>query len=281
MIYLLLCVLSSVVFMQILRCGQGKGVNTLAAVAVNYVIAFLFSAGFMLLRGEATSRELAFHAAAVGVVNGVLFFAHVPFVLGSFSIAGVGVTTALTRAGIVIPALVAWYAWGEAMTVARWLALGLVPPAMLLLRPSNGNGHKLTARADATLVMCLLVAGVILTIHKYAEVHFDSGGNEVYKVALFGAAALSSVGYVLVRRIPCARRDVGVGVALGAANAATLLFVMFGLAVVPATVFYPTTGCLTLCLNVIAAYWLWREALVKRQAWGIAVAVAILVLANV
>ena len=280
MVYVVLFALSTTAFSQIMHYGQRRETYVLSFVAVNYVIASVVTTVVWRSKGLDLGGIQVWPTVVTGFINGVLFFSHIPFVFGAFRMAGVGAATAIGRSGVVLPALVAWYAWGETMTPQRWLALALVPFAMFLLRPPDRSCRRLTVKADAFLLGYLFIGAGILVVHKYADIHFSPGEQEIYKVSLFTTAAVTSVSYVVLRRISCTIRDMRVGMSLGLCNAAALLFVMLGLASVPAVVFYPTSACLSICMNVFASRWLWKETLVAKQLAGVLLTIAIVVLTN-
>jgi len=279
-VYLFLFVCCSVTFVQVLRYGQARGADSVSAIAVNYIIAVGASLVLYAQAGISPEPRLAHAAVITGVINGLLFFSHVPFVLISFRAAGVGITAAATRVGIVIPILIAWLAWREEMTPLRWLGLALLPPAMFLLRPTGEKKTRLTLKGDIALTGCLVVAGAIFSIHKYADVHFNPAQIELYKVALFTTAMLAAVAYTAWKQLRCGKMELAVGTVMGLANVGALLNVMRGLARVPAVVFYPVSGSLIICLNVLVSLVLWKETLKRRQIAGLALAVLIILLAN-
>ena len=281
MFYLLIVVLSTVAFMQTLRYGQRREVHLYSAVAVNYLIAFatvLLLSGLLHANGDA---RLPWHAIIAGAATGVLFFGHVPIILGCFRKAGVAVTTAIGGCSPIVPVVVGWAVWEEAMTTHRWIALAIVPIAMWLLRPGNVGRFQLTLATDLLLLANFAGGGVIYTMQKYADVHFELEKQEVYKVSLFGMAAVISILFAVITKVPLKRRDLGVGIMLGLLNATTLTFTLLGLGLVASVVFYPTATCLMVCLNVTMARLLWHEQLKPRQLAGVALALAVIALTNV
>jgi drug/metabolite transporter (DMT)-like permease len=280
MIFLLIFVCGNVLFNQCLRYGQKHGANILAAVSVNYAIAALVSTGIYLGRGLQFSQLLDPHVLAIAGVNGVFYFIHILIVLAAYRVVGVGITAALTRAGVILPSVVAWFAWSEAMTPYRWIALGLVPVAMVLMRRHETTQAHFTLKGDMVLLASFAMAGVILTIHKYAEVHFDLDQREAYKTLLFLVASLSSLGYAAVKRVRYSRHDIALGVVIGLTNATMLFVVLVCLARMPAVVFYPTSASLDICLNVIVSRFAWNEKLLKRQLAGVALAIGVVLLTN-
>ncbi|MBI4026339.1 MAG: hypothetical protein HY360_15245 [Verrucomicrobia bacterium] len=281
MIFLLLAVVGSVCFNQCLRYGQKHGTNILAAIVVNYLIAAGASLMIFLSHGLSPSRLLDGHVIAVAGVNGILYFAHILVILAAYRIVGVGITAALSRAGTVVPVLVSWLAWGETMTPYRWVALALVPVSMILMRRRESSHPRVTVRGDLVLFTCFAMAGTILTLHKYAQIHFTVGQRETYMTLLFTFATLSSLSYAFARRVEYSKGDVALGGAIGFVNASMLLLVLICLARIPAVVFYPTLASLEICLNVFASRLLWKESLLKRQMMGLLLAIGIVLLTNV
>ena len=175
--------------MQSLRFAQLRGTQMLPTIAVNYVVAFLASFTVLLFRSEGLPSVSPWLPLGMGAFNGVLFISSVPFLLGSFGSTGVGVTTATLRGATLIPVLVSWYAFQEPMNSFRWIAVGLLLPAMFMIRPRDATRPDLTVKTDLFLLALFVNAGLIQTMHKLAEVYLEVGQQEIYKTTVFGTAA--------------------------------------------------------------------------------------------
>ena len=280
MIYLLTMVLCIVAFMQTLRYGQLRELHVYSVIAVNYVVATAAVFGVSGLHTITGTLPMPWHSVAAGAATGALYFTHILITLGCFRTAGVGVTVAVGGCSLIIPAVVGWAVWEESMTVYRWIALVLVPPATWIMRPGNGMRPRLTLVSDALLFANFAAAGLVSTMQKYADVHFFAESKEVFKVSLFGFAAVCSIVFTLLRKLPLRRRDVGVGVVLGLINAASLIFTLLALQVIASVVLFPTSMCLVICINTALSRFLWKERLKPRQYVGIAFAMLIIVLIN-
>jgi drug/metabolite transporter (DMT)-like permease len=271
-------VFSAVGFMQTLRYGQQHGGNVLGLVAVNYVIALIGVTILATLRVRSVGLDMSGVAIAGGFVSGTVYFLHLITQLSAFKTSGVGIISAANRSAIVVPAVVAWACWGETMTVYRWLALAMIPPAMFLMRPAGSDGQRITFKAEALLIGCFLFGSVIGTLFKAVDVYLDAAQQETYKVALFATAFVWTCSTAIIRRIPLTRRDVAAGALLGVFNTLNLISVLLALVVIPAVILYPTSGCLMICINVILGRWLWKETLSRRQVKGLLLALAIVLL---
>jgi len=280
MTYLILCVLSIVIFTQSLRLGQKREANVIVVAAVNYVAAALFSLIGFLCEGIDSFDHVPWLAAAA-IVNGVLYFIHILIVMAGYRVVGVGITSALVGSGVIVPVLISWFAWSEIMTPYRWIAVGLVPLVMTLVRPHAKRSAHYTLKADVILFLCFFVAGVVFTIHKSVNVYFPPSSQGLYQFMLFTAAAISSSAYVIAGGYSASGEDFLLGVGAGLSNSLATLFLLLSLTVIPAVVFYPTNQCLVIAVNVVLSRILWGEWMVKRQIVGLALAVAIIILANV
>ena len=249
------------------------------ASAVNYVAAAVIA---VVLAGMRLPADLSdqWIPMVLGGVNGVLYFLHLMVILAAFRLTGVGITIAFTGMGAVVPVLVAWCFWWEPMSPLRWAAAGLLPAAVFLMRPPGNQHRHLTLKADVLLAISLLGAGLIGTIHKSVTVYAPGGGVAVYQAALFTTAAVTSVGYVWLRRLHYDRGTILAGSVLGACNLLATLFILLSLSVIPAVVHYPTSGSLIIACSVIVSWVLWSERVTKRQIAGLTLAVSVVVLAN-
>ena len=291
MLYCTLYIVSVIVLTQLLRYVQRSGRDVFPAVAINYLVAAAFSAVALAIMWSRIEWPRHWPAAGLGAVCGVLYFLHLLLVLAGFRLVGVGVTWAFAALGIVIPVFLSWFAWGENMSNFQWAAMAMLPVAVVLLRPTNGPHRKLTLKGDLILVLVFVMAGAIGTLHKAME--FQAGkamespvdkamavraAIPAYQFVLFAVAAATSAGYVHFKRRRYDRPTVALGSAMGLSNALATLFILLGLAAMPATVFYPISSSLVIALSVIVSYLLWRERVTARQVLGLLIAVGVVVL---
>ncbi len=292
--WLVLYVFCALHFSQLLRLGQKRSCRTMAVVGVNYLLAAAISVSAMLLLGGlgAEGRARLF---LYGSSNGVLFVLHALVIMAAFRIVGTGITWAFVGSGVVIPVIVARCIWKEDVNCLQWVALALVPVAVVLMRPPKKEGEagkRAGLKGDAILLLCLVMAGTIGTLHKAQEVYvgalpvardtgaFVSPERLFYQSTLFLATAVMSTCYMLGARLRPTGRETAIGLGVGLANTGGLFFALLAINAVAATVFFPSSGCLVIVANTVAGRVLWRERLVPRQWAGLAVALAIVVLAN-
>ncbi len=306
MVYLGAYVVCVLFFSQLLRLGQKRSCRTASVAGINYAVTAVLSAGMFLFCGAWNAAGPGV-AAGLGAANGVLFWVHLLVMVAGFRRAGVGITWAFVSSGVVLPVLVAHFAWGEAMSLPQWLALGIVPAAVVLLRPrgkkeeegaGEGNGKRLGLSGDVILLLCFLMAGAIGTIHKaqefYTKLLLAGAGGELdgaqellarntrlfYQAVLFGVSCLCSVGYMCLKRMRPTVREFKIGGGVGAVNTFGLFFTLLAINAVAAAVFFPTSACLIIILNTVLGRALWKERISPRQIAGVGLALAVVVLSN-
>ena len=280
MIYVAINILSIMTLTQLVRFGQLRGMRILIAIMINYMVAAVLSGAAFFGSGASGPIPVFKGALPFGVLNGALFFTHFLLLLASYQLAGLGITTALVGSGAIIPVVVSWLVWGEAMPWTRWMAVGLVPVTMFLLRPRRDGSRPMTLKGDAVLVLAVLMGGTILTVHKAAVVAQIGDQASLYRFALFSTAAVCSTLYVIFHRLRIGRRESGLGCVVGLVNGAGLWATVNGLNVLPAVVYYPIVNCMVIVLNIVLSGILWKERITRRQVAGIATAMVVVILAN-
>jgi multidrug transporter EmrE-like cation transporter len=178
MAFAFLNILFVLVFSQSLRYSQVRGARDYVAGAVNYVLAAMLA--WVALAYVASREPLTWWpAAALGAAEGASFFGQFLLLLVAYRLAGVGITTATTAAGIVVPVLVAWMYWGEPMTPWRWAAMAMVPASMVLMRPSRSPHPHLNWKADLALAASFLNSGLASVLHKAANIYAPAAAPTV------------------------------------------------------------------------------------------------------
>lgn len=198
-------------------------------------------------------------------------------ILRCLQLAGVGLTTAVTNCSSVVAVITSWAIWAEAVSTAQWAAVALTPGAMFLMR-RGGAVTTISLRADLWLLMSMVTAGVILSIHKAAEVIGDEQSTPSYNVCLFAAAMTASLIHTMAMRQPPRQVEWRMGALIGAINAGILLLLLRGLGEMDAATYYTISATMVVAINVVSSIFFWGERLQARQALGVVAAMVIVVL---
>ncbi|MFC1735363.1 hypothetical protein ACFL1X_04550, partial [Candidatus Hydrogenedentota bacterium] len=172
------------------------------------------------------------------------------------------------------------FGWGEAVSSLQWIGIGLMPVAIVLMRPNQQRTVAWNWKSDGILLLNFILAGIIGLIHKWTSLAVSQDVLPFYQTCLFSSATIITVVYVIWKRVPHTRLDIGIGTAVGLCNGAGTAFLVLGLSALPATVLFPTWQSSIIGLNLILGWWIWHERLRVRQIVGGAIAVAVIVLTN-
>lgn len=280
MIYIVVCILVGVATPQLLRLAQ-QGPHSGPAIGA---MAFSFAAAYSLLGFVADQAAWpALTNAPVllwAVASGLSGFVSMILVLACLTRAGVGVSMAISSLSIVLVAVVAWLTWADPLGPLQWLGLALLAPAAVLLPPGDRGSVHVKWHTFVLLLLLFLVGAFSMITHKAVSVVGPAGYEPAYQLVRFSTASLASLIHLLCRRHTPGRRVVAVGAAVGLCFAVAQLATLLALSQVPATIFYPTTGAAPIALNVVVAYRLWHERLLRRQVVGIVLAILVVLLTN-
>ena len=281
--FLVLHLFAVVIFLQSLRHTQRRGDDIFSVVAFNYAVAAVLSAAFYLcVVGVKAEPQPA--AILLGAINGVLYYVHLLIILACFRAVGTGISIAVVNSASIVPIVVASVLWPvhETMNPLRWLAVALIPPAMILMRPAQDKHGPIGFKGDLLLAAAFIVGGLIMTIHKAGTVLGAGSPRAVYQyqTILFALAMISSNACWLWRRYKPASHEVRWGILIGAFNVSATGVLLAAITALGAVMFYSTAAPLIIALTLIVAWVLWKERLNRRQAIGVATAIVIVVLTN-
>jgi drug/metabolite transporter (DMT)-like permease len=287
MTYLLLAIASSLGIGVVFKIASVRGVERLPLLAVNYLAAALIGLGLVLSSGRPVTSTLSPEFLAFSLsVGGLLIGSFFLFALATHKV-GMSVTTAVMRTGVSIPFLISWLAWGEVPSGAQWLGFGLVVLALVFLtRPKKMQPGERPDRAAALLLLAVFLGGGLGDLSfKAFDVWFASQvDGHVFLVFAFGLACLVSA--VLLARRPAGSRVPGrdawiMGLVLGGANYASILFVLGAVARLPAIVVFPTVSVSVVVGSALLGVAIWRERVSATTLIGIGLAAVAVVLLNV
>jgi drug/metabolite transporter (DMT)-like permease len=278
MLYLLICILVGVMTPQMLRFSQ-HGKHSPAAVGV---LAYFFAAVYSLVAfvGHKASWSAIGSTPVLfwAVISGLFGFTSMILVLACIRRAGVGVSMTISSLSIVLVSIIAWQAWDDQIVGLQWLALLLVVPAVMLMRPSAAGSMR-PAGQPLVLLLLLCCSGAITNLsHKAVGVYSPKDYELAYQLIRFTTGSLASCLLLAWKWRPPTRRDIGVSAAVGLCFASAQIATLRALNNLDATIFYPIVGTGPIALNVIIASQLWRERLHRRQIAGVVVTMIVVLL---
>ncbi|MBX3101536.1 MAG: DMT family transporter [Bacteroidetes bacterium] len=281
----LLSILLSGSLIILFRVFRQYRVSILQTIVVNYWVCTLL--GLALLPDYfSLAAAMPPEAWGTGILQGAMFIS-LFFLIGYASqTIGVAYTAMLTKLSVIIPTLLSWLVFGDAMPWERWLGMALAILAVWLMHLPYLGGHSHARGARQVLLLSvILLAGTGLAdsnLKVFDHYHGASVPGEVFSITLFGAAALLGTGAVLVQWArgvirPSARNLVS-GALLGIPNYFSIVTLLLALRQMDGTVFFPLNNVGQLLLVSLAGVVLFREAFTLRSWLGLCLAVGALLL---
>ncbi|MBC7236033.1 MAG: hypothetical protein H5T69_09335 [Chloroflexi bacterium] len=285
MITLFAATLFSAAFSLIVRHAQLRRGNLWAVGAINYLVAATFHLGRWWL---APASEVDLSTSLLGALGGVVYSGSYLLLLPLMQARGVSVSTAILRLSIIIPVGLSIALWGERPNVFQTLgaAVALVSLPLLAYRPGRAAEVApegiASRRGPGLLLLGALFVGNGLcatTVRAFRQTNVPTQGA-LFLGILFGTAAVISFVAWLLNRRGTTGRDLLPGVLLGMCNALSNLALLAALAQLPGVLVFPFQSALGLVIVALFARVTWHERILRSEAWGMALAIAAVVLIN-
>lgn len=298
MTYLLIAILCGSLFCIILKLCQ-KG-DTMQAVFVNYLTAVIVTFLPQLIRNDFPVNPFAESWVGFSVLQGFFFMAGFLVMSYSISLSGMALTTAASRASLIVPVICGWLLLAQ--PAPSWIPVILVVTAMLMFslgEKSASKGEKeLVDRKKhrggmAFLFVVFLFYGASDFSLKFVQQRisdtYASAGDAVIDQQLdalagtiFLMAMLLTLLAILLRSIKqpfrLSWKSVGLGVALGLANLGCTRSVLNGLLTLDTGTFYPLYNVGIILVTTLIGVLFFKEKLRPIQYVGLAISILAIVL---
>lgn len=279
----LLSIFLSGVLFVIFRSYRRYRIHILQTIVVNYWVCVLL--GVLTTTGYFSAAQAMPQGAwAMAATQGILFMS-LFFLIGYASQhIGVAFTVMLTKMSVILPTLVSWVVYDEAMPWERWLGIGLALLAVYLLQRPYLKGEKKDARNVLIISVILLIGtGLADTLLKVFDHNYGKQvGPMVYTISVFGSAATAGTlvlltGWLRGQGRPQARNLLS-GLGLGIPNYFSLVVLLMALQVVVGTIFFPLNNIGQLLFVSLAGILLFGERFPRSSWLGLGLAIFSLLL---
>ncbi len=229
MIYLLLSIVFSTLIFVIFKYFDVFKIDTLKAIIVNYVVAFIL--GFVLAEIDFSVKELPNLPWFFGAITLGLLFVSIFFVMAlTAQRNGVSVVSVAGKMSVVIPIIFGVVLYNESLSAIK--IIGIVLAIIAVYLASVKEDLKKHEKAGLVLPAILFLgSGAIDTILKFVEINYVKE-NEVslFSGSLFGFAALFGLlilGFKTIRkREAFGIKNVIAGIVLGVPNYYSIVFLI-------------------------------------------------------
>lgn len=278
MLYLLLAIVCGATYSVFFKLFACRGVDSLQAIAFNYLTAFALGTAFACVSGDfVVPTGVASWGTAV--LLGSTFVGAFVLMARSTALTGVTLTTVASRVSLVIPVVCSFLLFPEG-DVPRWWAVAVILVAMVMMFVPSGEKRRQQRLQRASLLLYPLGVWVLFGVNNFGlkwaqSVLIAPQESAAFSAIIFLFAVMFAVVALMVRRD---KRGfewgalVG-GVTLGVANFFVTWGMLRGLAEVPASIFFPTYHTTIVALVAVVGTVAFKERLSKVQWLGVAVAV--------
>jgi drug/metabolite transporter (DMT)-like permease len=272
MLPLTLNVLLAVAFGHVMKLATVQRANLLWVGAFNYIAGSAVCLAIAV--AQPPQRAVAF-TIVTGAWAGVCYLVSLLFYFAAVRRLGMGLATSAVRISVALPVAASLLIWHEALQPAQAVGLALVALAMLLL----GSGSHGPTRDGMAQLFGLIIPLFLITGLGQLAARIYSGGAPaanayLYIGSIFAGAAASALLALALRPVRPTRRDVGLGLMLGAANALNNLGLLWALRQLPSAIVFSVSSAASVALAALTGILIWRERL-SRPA-GIAVLSALI-----
>lgn len=278
MLYLLLAIVCGATYSVFFKLFACRGVDSLQAIAFNYLTAFALGTAFACVSGDfVVPTGVASWGTAV--LLGSTFVGAFVLMARSTALTGVTLTTVASRVSLVIPVVCSFLLFPEG-DAPRWWAVAVILVAMIMMFVPSGEKRRQQRLQRASLLLYPLGVWVLFGVNNFGlkwaqSVLIAPQESAAFSAIIFLFAVMFAVVALMVRRD---KRGfewgalVG-GVTLGVANFFVTWGMLRGLAEVPASIFFPTYHTTIVALVAVVGTVAFKERLSKVQWLGVAVAV--------
>lgn len=237
--------------------------------AVNYILAGLMAAVWVLARGGA---DLGWAGGVYGGLNGVVYFVAYFFLIYGIKHSGIAGTGAIAQLSVLVPIVAAVFVWREYPTRMQLTGMTIAGAAIVLMDArKNMAGEVVGGLLWRLLAFFVLVGGSRLFAKAFAEVGAPEE-KAFYVLMVYVVSGAASVALLLRHGKMPSLGELGWAGVVGACNMIQVTFLLKSLEELPAAVVFPVSACGGLILTAVVAVTLLGERLTTRMYAGLAAA---------
>ena len=278
MLNLILAICSSALVSITIRLGETKVRNTIAMLAVNYILCSLLAWGYAGFGPWYPAVQGMNQACQMGLVNGVLYLAGFVLLQKNIHSNGVVLSSTFIKLGLLVSMVVSVAFFGERPGMGQWMGFFLAVAAIVLTNYRPGGQ---SAGNKWGLVLLLLAGGGGDAMSKVFEELGNPGLSDHFLLYTFLTAFSLCAILFGWKREKAGRWEVLFGTLIGIPNFFSAKFLLAALQDVAAVVAYPVYSVATILTVTVTGVLLFKERLEKRQWTALGMILVALVLLNI
>ncbi len=282
LLFIFLSISCSLAIAQILKIAEGRKLNVLKILVVNYFAGFLISYyssdEFLIFPTSVSSFGLII--LVLTALLGLLFIANMVVYSKSIHRVGMGVSIAAMRMSLVFPIAVSLFAFGESITGIKYIGILLALGSLLLMVPRIKT-KSISGFSDAWLpVLIFLITGISDSGLKVYQQLFSAQFSESgFMSAVFFFAFMIGSGILIKRKeFHFTFTEIGYGIVAGVVNLYSAIFLLYALKLMPGSVVFPLINVSLVVAGTLIGIVVWKDKPVLKQWMGLGIALIAIIL---
>lgn len=286
MIYLLCSIVFSTSLFVIFKYFDHYKINTLQAIVVNYIVAFVLGMGTAGAFGQVStimSQPWWLGALFLGGMFVSIFFVMAMTAQKN----GVSVASVAGKMSVVIPVVFGVLLYQERLTILK--VIGILVALVAVYLSSVKESKTVKTNAGFLLpVLLFLGSGVIDTTLKYVETNYVSPSSvDFFSGSLFGFAACFGVLILLIKQIitkeKIALKNIIAGVVLGVPNYYSIVFLIKSLQNknFESSTLFTVNNVGIVIFSTLVGLWLFQENFSTKNKIGVGLAILGIILVTI
>lgn len=271
-IYIVLCIIASVLIAHFFKVTEHQKLNTLRVITINYLVAF--PTAFLFFEGhERThifSQDLVYPA-LLAMVVGIVFIYNFFIYSKSVDQNGVGISIAAMRISLIVPVLLSTFWYLELLSLSQWIGLILVFIVLYLLLPEKKSLHEEPSHSGWMLPVLFVLTGIGDASLKIYEREFSSLLTKgEFMGVVFLTAFLVGIATILFKREwSFTQKELLMGACIGIPNLLAATFLIEALERMNGAVVFSAVNVLTVLGGTLLGVVYWKDHFSKLQWMGI------------
>ena len=286
MLYMLLAIFGGAAVSIALKIFSSESGNRFGIILGNYLTCIVLAVLFLPEKGQIVSFPTV--PLVCGLITGCFYVGGLVSMQSSIGKNGAAITAAFAKLGLIVSVGLSLF-FGERPGVMQLVGVALALVAMVVMnvggKKTAADGKAGASKSGAFLLLLVLLSGG--GSEGMSKV-FDQVGSEAEKPLflfyLFSTAAVLTGALALLEYRRTKKklrwRDLAAGVAVGAPNYLSSLWLLKSLSAVPGTVAYPVVSGGAIVVVTLVSVLFLHEKPTRRQAVGLGLILVSLVLLN-
>lgn len=286
MIYLILSILFSSSLLIFFKLFEKYEVNAVMAIAINYLVATIVGLFFIENPIRLVTSDLNWILISIGL--GVMFSIVFNLCRATTQHIGVGITSVAMKLGVVFPVLIGIVVYREDFQMINYVGLALGFISIIFLNKIDKSIDNKIDRLILFLpILVWIGSGFCDSAVQLIEKKFPiPASNGMFSFTAFLAAAISSLSFVIFKRMQWDMKSIIGGIGLGIPNYFSIYFLVKALQEMKndyhmdSSSLFMINNLAIVVLSVAIGLFLFKEKLNKYKIFGLILALLALYLIN-